>query len=123
MVMVKAVTSFGRSGLSDWLLQRFTALVLLAYTLCVGAFIVLASDLTYSQWKAFFDTTAMRSFSMLALLALVVHAWIGLWVVSTDYLTIRLLGKSATMLRLAFQSAYSLALIVYLVWGAQILWG
>ena len=52
MVMVKAVTSFGRSGLSDWLLQRFTALVLLAYTLCVGAFIVLASDLNYSQWKA-----------------------------------------------------------------------
>jgi succinate dehydrogenase hydrophobic anchor subunit len=30
MFMVTAVTSFGRNGLSDWLMQRITALILLA---------------------------------------------------------------------------------------------
>ena len=34
--MVTAVTSMGRSGLSDWLMQRVTAVILLAYFLYVG---------------------------------------------------------------------------------------
>ena len=34
--MVKSVTSFGRSGLSDWLLQRVSGVILLAYALCLG---------------------------------------------------------------------------------------
>ena len=62
-------------------------------------------------------------FSVLALLSLVVHAWIGMWTVSTDYLTVRLLGPKATGLRLVFQGGYALVLFVYLVWGVQILWG
>ena len=69
--MVATVTSFGRSGLSDWL----------------------------------------------------VHAWIGMWTVSTDYLTVRLMGPKATGLRIVFQTGYVLVLFVYLVWGFRILWG
>ena len=34
--MVTAVTSMGRSGLYDWLMQRVTAVILLAYFLLVG---------------------------------------------------------------------------------------
>ena len=32
MDMVTSITSFGRSGLYDWMMQRVTAIVLLAYT-------------------------------------------------------------------------------------------
>ena len=35
--MVRSVTSFGRSGLSDWLVQRVSGVILLAYFLCIGA--------------------------------------------------------------------------------------
>ena len=121
--MVKAVTSFGRSGLSDWFLQRISAVILLVFTLCVGSFLVLNPDLDYARWKVFFDNTAMRIFSLLALLSIIVHSWIGLWSVSTDYLTTRLLGPKATAMRLSFQTGYNLILFVYLVWGVQILWG
>lgn len=121
--MVTAVTSFGRSGLSDWLLQRFTAVVLLAYFLCVGGFLLLTPDLDFARWSAYFGSTPMRVFSVMALLSLVAHAWIGMWSVSTDYLTVRLMGAKATGLRIVFQGGYSLVLFVYLVWGIQILWG
>lgn len=121
--MVTTVTSFGRSGLSDWLLQRITAVVLLAYLLCVGGFVLLHPGLDYAQWKAYFGNAAMQVFSMMALLSLLAHAWIGMWTVSTDYLTVRLMGPKATGLRLVFQGGYALVLFVYLVWGIRILWG
>ena len=34
--MVTAVTSFGRSGVSDWLMQRVSAVILLAYFTVIG---------------------------------------------------------------------------------------
>ena len=121
--MVKSVTSFGRSGLSDWLLQRLSAVVLLAYVLCVGGFLVLNPDLDYLQWRNYLDSMAMQVFSTLALVSLIAHSWIGLWGVSTDYLTVRLLGPKATAIRMIAQAGYSIALFVFLVWGMAILWG
>ena len=39
MGMITNVTSYGRSGLSDWLLQRTTAIVMAAYVVFVTFFI------------------------------------------------------------------------------------
>ena len=44
------------------------------------------------EWKALFEQTWMRIFSLLAILSLAAHAWIGMWAVLTDYLTERLLA-------------------------------
>ena len=121
--MVTAVTSFGRSGLYDWLIQRVTAVVLLAYSLCLGGFLLTHPDLQYAEWRAVFDSTAMRVFSLLALISLGAHAWIGLWAVVTDYVTVRMMGPKATVLRLLFQCGCGVVMFVYLVWGVQILWG
>ena len=121
--MVSSVTNFGRSGLSDWLAQRVSGVVLLAYMLVVGFYLLCSgSDLSYEQWSGYFDSTFMRVFSTAAVLSIVAHAWIGLWSVSTDYLTERVLGGRATVLRLAFQAASAVVLFTYLVWGIQILW-
>jgi succinate dehydrogenase / fumarate reductase membrane anchor subunit len=121
--MVTTVTSFGRSGLYDWLLQRFTAVILLVYFLCVSSFLLMNPGVGYEQWVAYFDSTAMKVFSLMALVSIVAHAWIGLWAVSTDYLTVRLLGAKANGIRILFQGAYAIVLFAYLVWGVQILWG
>ena len=131
MDMVTAVTNLGRSGLSDWLVQRVSAVILLAYTLCLGGFIVGNPEVGYEEWHALFQTTAMRVFSMLALLALVAHAWIGLWAVSTDYLIERVLyiklgagiAAKANLLRGLFQVACGLVVFTYLIWGIEIFWG
>ncbi len=119
--MVKSVTSFGRSGLSDWLVQRVSGVILLAYFLCIGA--SLLGGVTYAEWQAMFAGTGMRIFTLLAVLSLAAHAWIGMWAVGTDYLTERMMGSKGNVLRLAFQIACSLVIFIYVIWGVQILWG
>lgn len=119
--MVTTVTNFGRSGTSDWLLQRVTGVILLAYFLFVGYVVVGGVD--YAGWTALFAQTWVKVFSLMALLSLAAHAWIGLWSVLTDYLTERLMGQTGNFLRLGLQLLIGLALFVYVVWGTQILWG
>ncbi|MFZ5601921.1 MAG: succinate dehydrogenase, hydrophobic membrane anchor protein [Pseudomonadota bacterium] len=121
--MVTSVTSLGKSGLYDWVIQRASAVVLGVYFLCLMGFLISTPDLTYTQWHAFMSSTYMRVFSLLALLSMAAHAWVGLWTVSTDYITTRQLGAIATPLRIAVQAGFVLVTIVYVIWGAQILWG
>lgn len=121
--MVTAVTNFGRSGLSDWLVQRVSAVVLLAYTLFIAGFVFFGPALDYATWTALFAATWMRIFSLAALLSIAAHAWIGLWSVSTDYFTERLMGPKGNVIRLVFQAVVAIVLFSYVVWGIQILWG
>lgn len=121
--MVRNVTSFGRSGVSDWVIQRASAVILAVYFAGLLAFLLLTPELNYADWKALFSTTWMRVASLAALLALCAHAWIGMWTVFTDYLTEYMLGPKGTVLRFVFQAASVLLIFVYLVWGVQILWG
>ena len=118
--MVTAVTSLARSGLADWLVQRVSAVILLAYFAYVGALLV--SGVDYAGWSALFDRSWMKVFTLLALLSLAAHAWIGMWSVLTDYLTERLLGTVGNVLRIALQLLISLSLVVYVIWGIQVVW-
>ena len=119
--MVTAVTSMGRSGLYDWLMQRVTAVILLAYFLLLGW--VLIGGIDYASWKALYSQTWMRVFSLLALLSLGMHAWVGLWAVFSDYLTERLMGTMGNVLRFIAQVVCAIIMFTYVVWGIQILWG
>ncbi|GAB5449703.1 MAG: succinate dehydrogenase, hydrophobic membrane anchor protein [Halioglobus sp.] len=119
--MVRAVTSFGRSGLSDWLVQRVSGVILLAWFVCIGA--SLAGGMDYAKWNAMFELTSMKVFTLMAILSLAAHAWIGMWSVGTDYLTERMVGAWGNALRLAFQIGCALLIFVYVIWGLQILWG
>lgn len=121
--MVTSVTSLGRSGVSDWLLQRVSAVILLAYTVFIVAYILLTPELDYSQWRALFDQLWMRIFSLATLISIVAHAWIGLWVVITDYLTERAIGSKALVLRLLAQAVLALVAVTYTLWGIEIIWG
>ncbi len=121
--MVTAVTSLGRSGLSDWLIQRFTAVVLGIYTVFIVAFILQNPDLTYEQWSGLFDHLWVRIFSLIVLLSTAAHAWIGLWAVLMDYVTTRMMGGKAFFLRITAFSIYAIVTLAYVVWGIEILWG
>jgi len=121
--VVTNVTSFGRSGLYDWVVQRFTAVYLAIYFIGVLGFLALTPELNFATWSALFSATWMRIASLAALVAICAHAWIGLWTVATDYLTTDLLGGAATVIRIGFQSICVIVMFIYLVWGIQILWG
>ena len=121
--MVTAVTNLGRSGLYDWLVQRISGVILLAYFTCLGVFIGTNSGMDYATWRGFFDHTALRVLGTAAVLSLAAHAWIGLWCVLTDYVTTRLLGPKANLLRGVLSALCGIAVFTYAVWGLQIVWG
>lgn len=121
--MVTAVTSLGRSGLYDYVIQRASAVVLALYTIYLVGFIACTQDLSFAVWQDLYSQLWMRVFSLLALLSVAAHAWIGLWTVLTDYVTERLMGAKAMVLRMIILAVYAVVTVAYLVWGIEILWG
>ena len=115
------LTTFNRSGVSDWILQRASSVLMLAYALAVASAVV--PDTSYEAWSEFMTQTWMRAFSTLALLAMIAHAWIGVWGVLTDYVTVRMLGALGDRLRLFLLVLMGILLLVYLFWGVFIIWG
>ena len=114
--MVNRVVTGAHYGLRDWLFQRITAVVVGAYTLFMAGYVVLHPNLDYNMWTALFSNQIMRSFSLLFLLAVYLHAWVGVCDVVMDYV------KSAGM-RLAIYVVVILALLLYVIWSVIILWG
>ncbi|MCF6194447.1 MAG: succinate dehydrogenase, hydrophobic membrane anchor protein [Kangiellaceae bacterium] len=113
--MVKSVTSLGRSGLHDWMIQRVSAVVLAVYVIYLSVFIFSNSNLQFSVWQGLFAQTGFKIFSFIAIASLCFHAWIGLWIISTDYL-------NSLAIRMIFQVTVILSCVAFLLWGAQILW-
>jgi len=114
--MVTSVTNLGRNGVYDWLIQRVSAVVLGLYTLFLIGYFLFTPEVTYASWHSLFSCTAMKIFSLMAILSLGAHAWIGMWTISTDYI------KNGVA-RLSFQVICGIAMFVYVVWGILILWG
>ena len=121
--MVTQVVNMSRNGVSDWLIQRVSALVLAAYTLCIFGFVVLNPGLDYETWSGFFNYTGIQVFTMLAVLSTCAHAWIGMWTIGSDYLREHTLGSGAATLRFIYQVGCVLIIAAYLFWGINILWG
>ena len=121
--MVTSVTSFGRSGLSDWVLQRISAVVLAAYTLCVLGFFVTVDDLDHARLVGFFGSLPLKLFTTLAVLSLAAHAWIGMWTVGTDYVRRHYFGRGHTVFLAAYQVVCLAAIFVYVLWPLSVVWG
>lgn len=116
MDMVTNVTSLTGNGLKDWLIQRATALYLIFYTGFLLGYCLFHPGLDYSQWYALFHDPKVQIASVIALVFLSLHAWIGIWTVTTDYL-------ACTCLRLPVQGLVVVVLLAQVVWGFMIIWG
>lgn len=121
--MVTNVTNFSRSGLFDWMAQRVSAVILASYFVFILGFVICHPHLHYEVWYSLFFNKWMRIYSLLALLCVSIHAWVGMWTITTDYLTRMALGKWATGVRFLVQALCGMLMFVIFVWGIQILWG
>ena len=120
--MVTPVTSFGRSGVADFVLQRASAVVLAVYALLVFGYFLFGA-VEPGGVATFFGSLPMRIFSTLALAALAAHGWIGMWTVGTDYVREHYFGRSHSVLQAAYQLFCLAAVFVYLVWPLSVIWG
>lgn len=114
--MVDRIVTGAHYGLRDWLIQRISAVVMAMYCVALGIYLLLQPKLDYDVWTALFSSLAMRSFTLLFLLSLFYHAWVGMRDIVMDYV-------SSAVVRLAIHVLVILALVFYVIWSVQILWG
>jgi len=114
--MVKRVVTGAHYGLRDWLVQRISAAVMATYLATLSIYIAVQPHFDYDEWTALFSSEVVKTFSLLFLLSLFSHAWIGVRDIVMDYV------KRADV-RLAIHVLVILTLIVYAIWSVQILWG
>jgi succinate dehydrogenase / fumarate reductase membrane anchor subunit len=103
-------------GWRDWLMQRVTAVVMLVYTLFFLFTLAKLPARDYAHWRALWDMPAMRYGTVFFVLAVLLHAWVGVRNIFMDYI-------KGTGLRLILYVLVILSLIAYGVWAIQILWG
>ena len=112
-----------------WYTQRYTSLLILSYLIYIFSFIFNNQDINFFSWSDFFLSFQVRFLSSIVFLVIVLHAFIGLWTVGTDYLTKRTLGflnvslsRRADTLRYIYYLIFGLLGIVYLTAIFYIIW-
>jgi len=112
-----------------WYTQRYTSLIILSYLIYILSFIFTNQDINFFSWSDFFLSFQVRFLSSIVFLIIVLHAFIGLWTVGTDYLTKRTLGfinvrlsRRADTLRYVYYIIFGLLGIVYLTAIFCIIW-
>ena len=114
--MVTSVTNLGRSGAYDWMMQRVSSVVLALFVAFMFGVFFFYPEMDYAAWNALFAKTWVRIFTLMALVSLALHSWVGLWTITTDYL------KNG-IARFLAQALCGAVMFVYFVWGVEVLWG
>ncbi len=114
--MVTNVTSLTGNGLKDWLIQRVSAIYLAGYVFWLLGYFIVKSPVDYHEWHALFHYGVVQIATVLTLFFILLHAWIGIWTVTTDYL-------KQTTIRILIQVLVALFLSGQFLWGLMIIWG
>lgn len=117
MVNLKAKHVVGAHyGLRDWLVQRVTAIVITAWLVLMLGALLWHGGFDHASWMALWGSTPFRLATFLFVVAVLWHAWVGVRNIAMDYV-------KPVALRLVLQCAVIAALVAYLGWAIQILWG
>ena len=103
-------------GTRDFLAQRATALLIALYTVVLLVrFLTVGGPIGYEQWAGIFAPQWMKFLTLVTVVALAWHAWIGVRDIWMDYV-------KPTGLRLTLHVLTVTALVGYTAWAAAILW-
>ena len=102
-------------GLRQWVGQRLTAVLMVIYLMTMCVKIVLAGPIDFVQWQHIFQPIWMKLWTLLFMLSLFYHAWVGVRDIFMDYIGL-------LPLRLGLQACVVSVLLVYSIWSFNILW-
>ena len=114
--MVNRVVVGAHYGLRDWLMQRITAVLMVLYSLSIAGYLLMQPYIGYDVWTGLFSSQIVRAFTLLFLLSLFYHAWVGIRDIVMDYV-------NSAAARLVVHVLVILALLLYAIWSVEILWG
>ncbi|MDO4637722.1 MAG: succinate dehydrogenase, hydrophobic membrane anchor protein [Lautropia sp.] len=112
---IQRIVSGAHYGLRDWLAQRVTGVIMALYTIFLLCSICTLPQLDYYAWSHLFSGQFMKVATMVVVLSLIYHAWVGIRDVYMDYL------KNA-LVRLLLEVGTIVLLAGYAIWAAFILW-
>ncbi len=101
-------------GLTEWLVQRTSALYLAGFTLYLAGRFALAPLSDHAAWRAYFAAGGVRLAWALMFLSLLTHAWVGMRSVYMDYLR-------PLWLRFLLTAATAAGLLALGLWAGWIL--
>jgi succinate dehydrogenase / fumarate reductase membrane anchor subunit len=85
------------------------------YTIGLVSYIVLNPGLSFAEWHGLFSQTWMKIATILFVLSLLFHAWIGMWTVFTDYV-------KPFVIRCVLNVVVQFGLAACFIWALMILW-
>jgi succinate dehydrogenase / fumarate reductase membrane anchor subunit len=112
----KRVVVGAHYGTRDWIAQRVTAVVMALFTVVVLAQLILhRGTIGYDLWAGIFAAQWMKVLTLVVIVALAYHVWVGMRDIWMDY--VKPVG-----LRLGLQ-IFSLAWLIGCAgWAIQVLW-
>lgn len=113
--MVKSVLGVNHQGLRDWVIQRISAIIIGIATISLVAYLMCHRDLSFVEWRMLFAPTGMKVVTLIVVLALAFHAWIGIWIVITDYV-------KPALLRFAIEVLVFMTLLACVLWALLMMW-
>lgn len=113
--MVKTVLGVKHQGLRDWVIQRASAIFMAVYSLSLIFYLIFHPQLSFAEWHGLFAESYVKVFTIIFILAMLWHAWIGIWTIFTDYV-------KPFVIRSILNFFVLLMLIACFFWGVLILW-
>lgn len=102
-------------GMRLWLAQRLSAVYMAAYLLMLALVVLFKRPQGFAGWHALMSPWWWRVLTLLFVVSLIMHAWLGVRDVFKDYIfNIRL--------RAVLQVLVDVLLVLYLGWAVMILW-
>ena len=102
-------------GLRDWLSQRFTALIMVIFTIAVLAQLLFGGPLDYYKWSTIFSRQWMKVLTFVTIVSLLWHVWVGMRDIWMDYV-------QPVGVRLSLQVLTIAWLVGCAGWAVQVLW-
>lgn len=110
--MVKSVQSVAHRGLRDWILQRLSAVIIAVYTIWLFCFLA-CHQVSFAEWHHLFSRLEVKIATVMFFLALLIHAWLGVWTILTDYV-------KPVLLRGTLHLIFILMLTAFFIWALLI---
>ena len=111
----KRLVTGAHYGMRDWLSQRVTAVLMALFTLVLLAQVLWPGPLGYDKWAGIFSAQWMKLFTLVIVIAMAWHAWVGVRDIWMDY--VKPMG-----IRISLQVASIVWLLGCTGWAVQVLW-
>lgn len=116
--MVKRNLTGSGYGLTTWLQQRITAIIMLIFTIVFFGFIILTAvsiNNNIFSWQNIFSFILVKIFVQIFFISLILHAWIGIRDIWMDYIV-------NNSLKLTLHIISILWLLGCLIYSIKIIW-